>query len=74
VDEQIHVPLPPCGQQCQGLIRLQNTQPQYQEDIVRMTSSAALMSRWGLVSAVNGKRKAGIRYRLPIRCAWAKYK
>jgi transposase len=37
VDEQIHVPLPPRCQHCQGPIILQNTQPQYQEDIVRMT-------------------------------------
>ena len=37
VDEQIHVPLPPRCQHCQGPIILKNTQPQYQEDIVRMT-------------------------------------
>src|SRR6516225_2622842 len=37
VDEQIHVPLPPWCPQCQGPIVLQDTQPQYQEDIVRMT-------------------------------------
>jgi transposase len=38
VDEQIHVPLPPRCQHCQGPIILKNTQPQYQEDIVRMTT------------------------------------
>ncbi len=37
VDEQIHVPLPPRCQHCDGPIVLKNTQPQYQEDIVRMT-------------------------------------
>ena len=37
VDEQIHVPLPPRCQHCQGPIILKDTQPQYQEDIVRMT-------------------------------------
>ena len=37
VDEQIHVPLPPCCQHCQGPVILNSTQPQYQEDIVRMT-------------------------------------
>jgi len=37
VDEQIHVPLPACCQHCHGPIILKNTQPQYQEDIVRMT-------------------------------------
>jgi transposase len=37
VDAQIPVPLPPRCQHCQGPIILKNTQPQYQEDIVRMT-------------------------------------
>src|SRR6266851_1649404 len=37
VDEQIHVPLPPRCQHCQGPVILNSTQPQYQEDIVRMT-------------------------------------
>ncbi|MBZ5725876.1 MAG: IS66 family transposase, partial [Acidobacteriia bacterium] len=37
VDEQIHVPLPPRCQHRQGPIILKSTQPQYQEDIVRMT-------------------------------------
>src|ERR1017187_5044583 len=37
VDEQIHVPLPACCQHCHGPIILKNPQPQYQEDIVRMT-------------------------------------
>lgn len=37
VDEQIHVPLPPRCPHCQGPIILKSTQPQYQEDIVRMT-------------------------------------
>jgi transposase len=37
VDEQIHVPLPPRCPRCRGPVVLQNTQPQYQEDIVRMT-------------------------------------
>src|ERR1700693_6083086 len=38
VDEQIHVPLPPRCRYCQGPMVLKNTQPQYQEDIVRMTT------------------------------------
>jgi len=37
VDEQIHVPLPPRCPHCHGPVFLKNTQPQYQEDIVRMT-------------------------------------
>lgn len=37
VDEQIHVPLPPRCSHCQGPIILKSTEPQYQEDIVRMT-------------------------------------
>ena len=37
VDARIPVPLPPCCPHCHGPIILQNTQPQYQEDIVRMT-------------------------------------
>lgn len=37
VDEQIHVPLPPRCQHCHGPVILKDTQPQYQEDIVRMT-------------------------------------
>lgn len=37
VDEQIHVPRPACCPHCRGPVILQNTQPQYQEDIVRMT-------------------------------------
>ena len=37
VDEQIHVPLPPRCPHCHGPVILKNTQPQYQEDIVRMT-------------------------------------
>ena len=37
VDEQIHVPLPPRCPHCHGPVVLKNTQPQYQEDIVRMT-------------------------------------
>ena len=37
VDEQIHVPLPPLCPHCHGPVILQDTQPQYQEDIVRMT-------------------------------------
>src|SRR5438128_2179220 len=37
VDEQIPVPLPPHCQHCQGPIIRKSTQPQYQEDIVRMT-------------------------------------
>lgn len=37
VDEQIPVPLPARCQHCHGPIILKNTQPQYQEDIVRMT-------------------------------------
>lgn len=37
VDEKIHVPLPPRCQHCQGPVILNRTQPQYQEDIVRMT-------------------------------------
>jgi transposase len=37
VDEQIHVPLPPCCPHCQGPLIRKDTQPQYQEDIVRMT-------------------------------------
>jgi transposase len=37
VDEQINVPLPPRCQHCHGPVILKDTQPQYQEDIVRMT-------------------------------------
>lgn len=37
VDEQIPVPLPARCPHCDGPVILQNTQPQYQEDIVRMT-------------------------------------
>jgi len=37
VDEQIPVPLPPQCPHCHGPVALKNTQPQYQEDIVRMT-------------------------------------
>ncbi len=37
VDEQIHVPLPARCPHCQGPIMLKSTEPQYQEDIVRMT-------------------------------------
>jgi transposase len=37
VDEQIHVPLPANCPHCHGPVILQNTLPQYQEDIVRMT-------------------------------------
>lgn len=37
VDEQIPVPLPPRCHHCHGPVILKNTQPQYQEDIVRMT-------------------------------------
>jgi transposase len=37
VDEQIHVPLPPRCPRCQGPIIRKSTEPQYQEDIVRMT-------------------------------------
>ncbi len=37
VDEQIHVPLPSRCQHCQGPVILNSTQPQYQEDIVRVT-------------------------------------
>jgi transposase len=37
VDEQIHVPLPPCCSHCHGPVILNNSLPQYQEDIVRMT-------------------------------------
>jgi transposase len=37
VDEQIHVPLPARCRHCDGPVVLKNTQPQYQEDIVRMT-------------------------------------
>jgi len=37
VDQEIHVPLPPRCPHCQGPIVLNHTQPQYQEDIVRMT-------------------------------------
>jgi transposase len=37
VDEQIHVPIPPRCPHCHGPVILKNTQPQYQEDIVRMT-------------------------------------
>jgi transposase len=37
VDEQIHVPLPPHCPHCHGPVILNNTQPQYQEDILRTT-------------------------------------
>ncbi len=37
VDEQIQVPLPPRCPHCQGPVILNSTQPQYQEDIVRLT-------------------------------------
>ena len=37
VDEQIYVPLPPRCSHCHGPVILKNSQPQYQEDIVRMT-------------------------------------
>ena len=37
VDEQIRVPLPPRCQHCNGPVIPQQTKPQYQEDIVRMT-------------------------------------
>lgn len=37
VDEQIHVRLPPRCPHCHGPVILKDTQPQYQEDIVRMT-------------------------------------
>src|ERR1022692_4987994 len=37
VDEQIPVPLPPHCPHCHGAVILNNTQPQYQEDILRMT-------------------------------------
>jgi transposase len=37
VDEQIRVPLPPRCPHCHGPLILKDTQPQYQEDIVRMT-------------------------------------
>jgi len=37
VDEQIPVPLPPRCAHCHGPVILQNIQPQYQEDILRMT-------------------------------------
>jgi hypothetical protein len=37
VDEQIPVPLPPRCQHCQGPVIRKDTQPQYQEDIVRIT-------------------------------------
>ena len=37
VDEQIHVPLPPRCPHCSGPIIRKDPQPQYQEDIVRMT-------------------------------------
>jgi transposase len=37
VDERIHVPLPPRCPHCHGPVILKDTQPQYQEDIVRMT-------------------------------------
>src|SRR6266700_7172386 len=37
VDEQIQVPLPERCRHCDGPVVLKNTQPQYQEDIVRMT-------------------------------------
>jgi hypothetical protein len=37
VDEQIHVPLPPRCSHCHGPVIRNNSQPQYQEDIVRMT-------------------------------------
>ena len=36
VDERIHVPLPPRCPHCHGPVILKDTQPQYQEDIVRM--------------------------------------
>lgn len=37
VDVQIPVPLPPCCSHCHGPVVLNDSQPQYQEDIVRMT-------------------------------------
>ena len=37
VDAQLHVPLPPRCPHCQGPVIRKDTQPQYQEDIVRMT-------------------------------------
>jgi transposase len=37
VDEQIRVPLPPRCPHCQGKLIRKDTQPQYQEDIVRVT-------------------------------------
>jgi transposase len=37
VDEQIDVPVPPCCPHCQGPLILKDTQPQYQEDIARIT-------------------------------------
>src|ERR1039458_2785983 len=37
VDEQIPVPLPPHCPHCHGPVILNHTQPQYQEDILRMT-------------------------------------
>jgi transposase len=37
VDERIAVPLPPCCPHCQSAVIRQDTKPQYQEDIVRVT-------------------------------------
>src|SRR5215472_10678822 len=37
VNERIYVPVPACCPHCQGPVIRSNTQPQYQEDIVRVT-------------------------------------
>ena len=48
---------------------LKSTQPQYQEDIVRMTVVRRFDVEWGRVPVVDGKRRAGIGWRPPSRFA-----
>jgi ribosomal protein L37AE/L43A len=68
VDEQIHVLLPPRCQHCHGPVILKRTEPQYQEDIVRMTIVRRFDVEVG-TCACCGKCRAGKRCRPPIRSA-----